>query len=156
MRMATGARNQQTGRAGEYFVAAELCRRGAYAVTFAGNMPRIDILASNLDRSRTVSLQVKTRRAGSWQTSIDEGERCRRSQNETHFWVLVDLIAPPGPPQYYIVPGWWIRRNIYETHRAYLARRGGVRAINPTAKHHGIDVARIRQWKDRWDLLHLF
>lgn len=44
--MATGARNQQTGRAGEHFVAAELNRRGAYAVTFAGNMPKIDVMAS--------------------------------------------------------------------------------------------------------------
>lgn len=36
---ATSARNQQTARAGEYFVAPELNRRGANAVTFAGNMP---------------------------------------------------------------------------------------------------------------------
>jgi hypothetical protein len=30
---------QQVGRAGEMFVAAEIHRRGGYAVTFAGNMP---------------------------------------------------------------------------------------------------------------------
>ena len=36
--MATGARNQQTGQAGENFVAAELNRRGAYAVTFSGTL----------------------------------------------------------------------------------------------------------------------
>lgn len=34
----TGIRNQQTGRAGEFFVAAELNRLGANAVPFAGNM----------------------------------------------------------------------------------------------------------------------
>ena len=56
--MATGGRNKQTGRAGEYFVAAELCRRGAYAVTFAGNMANIDILASNDEQTRTVNIQV--------------------------------------------------------------------------------------------------
>lgn len=39
---------QQVARAGEHFVAAELHRRGAYAVTFAGNMPDIDILASDV------------------------------------------------------------------------------------------------------------
>jgi hypothetical protein len=156
MRRATGARNQQTGRAGEYFVAAELSRRGAYAVTFAGNMPRIDILASNLDRSRTVSLQAKTRRVGTWQTSIDEGERCRRKEDETHFWIFVDLVDPPAPSEYYIVPSWWIRQNIYQAHRAYLARQGGVRAVNPSSKHHSIIVSRIRQWKDRWDPLGLF
>jgi hypothetical protein len=45
---------QQVARAAEHLVAAELHRRGAYAVTFAGNMPRIDIVASNLEQTRTV------------------------------------------------------------------------------------------------------
>lgn len=156
MRKATGARNQQTGRAGEYFIAVELSRRGAYAVPFAGNMPRIDILASNLDRSRTVSLQVKTRRAGTWQTSIDEGRRTRRKENETDFWVLVDLHDPPDSPEFYVVPAWWIRRSIYREHHGYLARKGGARAVNPSSKHHSITMRRIRQRKDRWDLLRLF
>jgi len=39
-----GASNQQVGRAGEYFVVAELNKRGAFAVPFAGNMPKIDII----------------------------------------------------------------------------------------------------------------
>ena len=62
--MATGAKIQQTARAGEHYVAAELNRRGAYAVTFAGNMPKIDILASDIGQKRTVQVQVKTRRTG--------------------------------------------------------------------------------------------
>jgi Holliday junction resolvase-like predicted endonuclease len=154
--MATGARNQQTGRAGEYFAAAELNRRGAYAVTFAGNMPRIDILASNLERTRTVNIQVKSRRSGTWQTSVDEGRKCKRSSNETNFWIFVDLQDEGALPGYYIVPEWWIRNNIYETNQAYLAKHGGSRKINPNSKHHGISVKRISQWKDRWDLLKIF
>ena len=51
--MTTGARNQQIGRAGEHYVAAELNRRGTYAVTFTGNMPKIDVMASNAERTRT-------------------------------------------------------------------------------------------------------
>lgn len=72
---ATSARNQQTARAGEYFVAPELNRRGANAVTFAGNMLDSDILAISLDKTRTVGIQVKTRRKGDWQTSGEEGRR---------------------------------------------------------------------------------
>jgi len=52
---------QQVARAGEHLVAAELHRRGAYAVTFSGNMPEIDILASDLSQTRTVAIQVKTK-----------------------------------------------------------------------------------------------
>ena len=66
-----GVRNQQIARAGEYFVAAELNKRGAFAVTFAGNMPRIDLIACNQDQSRTIHIQVKTKRGGrTWHSSI--------------------------------------------------------------------------------------
>lgn len=107
--MATGARNQQTGRAGEHYVAAELNRRGAYAVTFAGYMPKIDVMASNTGRTRTVSIQVKTSRSGDWQTSIDEGRRCNPIDDETRFWIFVYLVPDNKPPEYFIVPDWWIR-----------------------------------------------
>ncbi|MCZ6547116.1 MAG: hypothetical protein O6837_03225 [Deltaproteobacteria bacterium] len=156
MRKATGARNQQTARAGEHFVAAELNRRGAFAVTFAGNMPKIDILASNLDRSRDVGIQVKTRRSGSWHTSIDEGRQCQPNPDETHFWVFVDLADNNAGPIYYVVPEWWMRNDIFKAHGAYLKRHGGKRAINPRSKHHSIDIRRITKWKDRWDLLKIF
>jgi hypothetical protein len=43
-----GARNQQAAGAGEYFVVAELNKRGA----FAGNMPEIDLMACNQDQNR--------------------------------------------------------------------------------------------------------
>lgn len=151
--MATGAKNQQTARAGEHFVAAELNRRGAYAVTFAGNMPKTDILASNMDQSRTVSIQVKTRRSGTWQTSSDEGKQCASRADETHFWIFVDLEKTEAPPLYYIVPDWWIRNDIHEVHKSYVSKHGGSRAFNPKSKHHGIPTKRIEQWKDRWDLL---
>ncbi|MBM4431205.1 MAG: hypothetical protein FJ026_12790, partial [Chloroflexi bacterium] len=66
-----GARNQQVARAGEHFVVAELNKRGAFAVTFAGNMPKIDLIACNQDQSRTIYIQVKTKRGGrTWHSSI--------------------------------------------------------------------------------------
>jgi len=151
--MATGARNQQTGRAGEHYVAAELNRRGAYAVTFAGNMPKIDVMASNTDRTRTVFIQVKTCRAGDWQTSIDEGRKCDPIDEESRFWIFVRLDSENRPPEYFIIPDWWMRNNIYEHHQSYLARHGGNRAINPKAKHHSIQLKRINEWKGRWDIL---
>ena len=156
MRKATGARNQQTARAGEHFGAAELNRRGAYAVTFAGNMPKVDILASNIDGTRTVRIQVKTRRSGTWHSSIHAGRRSRPTRDETSFWVFVDLADDSGSPTYYVVPDWWMRNNIYKVHREYLAKHGGRRKVNPKSEHHGIDLRRIAQWKGRWDLLKIF
>lgn len=138
-----GARNQQTGRAGEYFVVAELNKRGAFAVPFAGNMPRIDILASNSDESRTVYIQVKTKRGGrTWHSNILDGQSMLPKSDELKFWAFVDLGGLDDHPRFWIVPDWWIKNNIFETHRAYLDRHGGVRPGNPNSTHHAIDDKR--------------
>jgi hypothetical protein len=152
-------RDYQVARAGEHFVAAELNRRGAYAVTFAGNMPKIDIIACNQDQSRTVHIQVKSKHSRTWQTSIVGAEEMVEPSDplaETVFWVFVDLGNLDAPPRYWIVPSWWIRNNIYQTHNAYLARHGGTRARNPNSKHHAIDERRVAAWEAKWEVLGIF
>lgn len=85
----------QVGQAGEHYVAAELHRRGAYAVTFSGNMPNIDILASDVDQTRAVQIQVKTKTAGTWHTSVMRGASRQPNPDERDFWVLVDIGKTP-------------------------------------------------------------
>ncbi|MGH2555274.1 MAG: hypothetical protein ACRDHO_06115 [Actinomycetota bacterium] len=148
---------QQVARAGEHFVAAELHRRGAYAVTFAGTMPRIDILASNVEQTKTVMIQVKTRRSGTWQASTRAGLPREAAPEELRFWIFVDLRKNPvESPVYYIVDEWWIQNNIYEAHQKYLKGHGGTRTRSPDSTHHAIPRTRIEEWRDRWDLLGIF
>jgi hypothetical protein len=138
-------------------VAAELHRRGAYAVTFSGNMPEIDILASDVRRTRTVAIQVKTKTAGTWQTTTRRGRPREEEPGETEFWILVDIGKDPDArPTYYIVPAWWMENSIYGEHEAYLARHGGQRAQTPTSTHHAIPAGRLAQWRDRWEVLGIF
>ena len=42
-------------------VAAEIHLRGGYAAMFTGNMPDIDLVATDAARTRTIGIQVKTR-----------------------------------------------------------------------------------------------
>ena len=152
-----GARNQQVARAGEYFVVAELNKRGAFAVTFAGNMPKIDLMACNQNQSRTIHIQVKTKRGGrSWHSSIVGSQPMKPQANETNFWVFVDLGDLNASPRYWVVPDWWIRNDIYRTHKAYLDSHGGKRARNPDSTHHAIDERRLEEWQVRWDVLGIF
>ena len=144
---------QQVARAGEHFVAAELHRRGAYAVTFAGNMPEIDILASDLNQTRTVAVQVKTKRTGTWQTTIREWTARVPEVAESRFWVFVDIHKDDRPPEYFIVPERWIQEDIQQHHEAYLERHGGQRAKTPASRHHAIRKNRVEEWRDRWELL---
>jgi hypothetical protein len=48
------------GVAGEYSVAAELCRRGYLASITLRNAKGVDILATNATASKTAAIQVKT------------------------------------------------------------------------------------------------
>ena len=152
-----GARNQQVARAGEHFVAAELNKRGAFAVTFAGNMPKIDLIACNQDQSRTIHIQVKTKRSGrTWHSSIVGSKPMDPPADETNFWIFVDLNDLGASPRYWVVPDWWIRDNIYKTHKSYLESHGGKRARNPDSTHHAINESRLEEWQGRWDILGIF
>jgi hypothetical protein len=155
--MFRGAVNQQVGRAGEYFVVAELNKRGAFAVPFAGNMPKIDLIACNRDESHTVYIQVKTKRSGkTWHSSIVGSKPTSPHPNETTFWVFVDLGDLETSPRYWVVPDWWIKNDIYFAHQAYLNKHGGTRAKNPTSTHHAIEEHRLTEWQGCWDILGIF
>src|SRR5256885_6251743 len=81
-----------TGVAGEYFVAAELSRRGYIASISLRNARGIDILATNAAASRSVTIQCKTSQLS--RTSWMLNEKCESSAAENHFYVFVVL----GPP----------------------------------------------------------
>jgi hypothetical protein len=155
-----GGQTQRVARAGEYFVVAELNKRGAYAVTFAGNMPKIDVMACNHNQSRTIHIQVKTKRSGrTWHSSIVGSAPTSPPNNplhETLFWIFVDLGEGDNPPRYWVVPDWWIRNDIYQAHQSYLDRHGGQRARNQNSTHHAIDEQRLAEWRNRWEILGIF
>jgi hypothetical protein len=76
--------------------------------------------------------------------------------DETNFWVFVDLGDLDASPRYWVVPDWWIRDNIYKTHKTYLDSHGGKRARNPDSTHHSINESRLEEWQEQWDILGIF
>lgn len=154
-----GARNQQVARAGEYFVVAELNKRGAHAVAFAGNMPKIDLMACNQAQDRTVRIQVKTKRGGrNWHASTKAGHPSTPPADgcsETSFWVLVDLGGTEASPRFWIVPEWWMQNDIHTAHQAYLDAHGGKRARTLDSTHHVITEDRVAQWLGAWKVMGL-
>lgn len=109
----------RVGAAGEHFVAAEIHRRGGYAVTFSGNMKGIDLLASDAEHRRKVSIQVKTRTSGTWHANIVRDSRRREADPfEEKFWVFVDLAAER--PSYCVLrPGGWRTTSTSITRRTW-------------------------------------
>ena len=143
-------RTDTIGRAGEHYVAAELNRQGAYASTFSGNVPGIDIVATDHDRENVAYIQVKTKRQpGNWQVGLQHGwskitpsecsetgncpKECTPKLEEPipgklhHYWVFVSL-PKDGGQRYYVIPDAVVRQQlIRERHQAYLDEHGGQR-----------------------------
>lgn len=142
--------NISTSRRGVDAVVAEIERRGATSVDVrSGRRRELRMTARGVE----YTLRVKARRSGTWQSTTTEGEPRTPEALPTRIWVFVDLAE--RPPGFYIAPEWWVRNDIYDAHRAYLARHGGHRAQTEDSTHHAIQPGRISQWRDRWDLLGL-
>src|SRR6202035_1151582 len=90
-----------SGVAGEYFVAGELSRRGYVASLTLRNTRGIDILASNVDATKSVGIQVKTTQGGKAYWLLSEAAEADNAQNL--YYVFVRLNGT-GMPEYYIVP----------------------------------------------------
>jgi len=147
--------NHELNREGRRNVEAELLRRGAASVTSRGTR-KIYLHVTNSNQSRTVELQVKTKRKGNWHTRTDEAKPSGTPmalEDVRHFWVFVDL---GGTPRYRIVPNGWIRNDFHEAHQQYLNKHGGHRAQNDDSNHHSIHESRLENWQNTWDILGIF
>lgn len=90
---------QLTGLAGEFFVAAELLKRGIQTSVTLGNAKSIDLLAHNLETGQNFTVQVKSLREKNYFP-------IRHSEiNSSHIYVFVLLNPPNRHVQYFVVPG---------------------------------------------------
>ena len=140
-----------SGIAGEYFVAAELTRRGYIASLTLRNTRGVDILASNHDATRSVGIQVKAAQgsAKSWMLN----QKVESDIATNLFFVFVRLNGLSAP-EYYIVPREDVSRYVVENHKRWLetpGRKGQPRVDTPIRQF--IDPE--NRYRDRWDLLGL-
>jgi hypothetical protein len=142
---------EQSGIAGEYFVAAELSRRGYLAAVTIKNTKGVDILASNRDATKSVGIQVKTNQARKPEWMLNKKIEGVDSTNLFFVFVLLNQL---DQPQYYVVPFAEAARYASENHKQWLATPG------KKGQPHNENSIRWFRDKDgdylgRWDLLGL-
>ncbi len=140
------------GVAGEYFVAAELSRRGHIASISLRNTRGIDILATNAAASRSVTIQCKTNQLS--RTSWVLNEKCESFVSEHHFYAFVVLGGPLEQPRFHIVPSAVLAAFVRHDHQTWLAKPGKygqAHADTPVRQFH--DPA--NEYLERWELLDL-
>lgn len=140
-----------SGIAGEYFVAAELSRRGYVASLTLRNTKGIDILVSNADATKSVGIQVKTTQSRTKKWVLNQKIEKDIATNLIFVFVRLNDL---GIPAYYIVPRKDAADFARKHHAEYLAkpRRDG-------QKHKDSSMRKFfdpeNKYLDRWDLLKL-
>lgn len=95
------------GNAGEYYVVAEMLKRGLIAALAPRNAPGFDILATNPLSGKTVKIRVKTKSEeyDVWQfMAKKDGRIFKFGIDEEDFTVLVNLAMDVKNLRYFIVP----------------------------------------------------
>jgi hypothetical protein len=144
---------KSVGEAAKYVTAFRVTLLGASA-DITTDIKNI-VIARPKGSAREITLRVKSRRSGDWQIPTTEGRSPEVYIDEKEFWVLVDFSVSAIAPDFYIMPGKWLRNNIYIQNNDYLASHGGERPVTPKSSHHAVTLERIVKWKDRWDILEL-
>jgi len=135
------------GVAGEYFVAAELSRRGYIASISMRNTRGIDILATNEKAKRSITIQCKTNQNG--RSSWILNEKAEEFVPKDHYYVFVALTATNERPRFHVVPARAVAKYARESHREWLSQK----PRNPTSMRKFNDPE--GKYRDRWDLLKL-
>lgn len=140
------------GVSGEYFVAAELARRGFIASITLRNTRGIDVVASNSDASRSIGIQVKTNTSNKKDWMLNE--KAERFYSDSLFYVFVNLNEKGSLPEFHVVPSKVVAGYVRRSHKRWLStpgRRGRKHRDNPMRLFK--DPA--NDYRDRWDLLGL-
>lgn len=85
----TVAEREDRGRADEFRVASELCRRKKFAALMMGNVPNGEVLCSSSEANAAICIQVKTFRAH--EKTCIVGENTEIDCGENFMWVLAGL-----------------------------------------------------------------
>jgi hypothetical protein len=142
--------SQQLGIAGEYYVAAELTKRGLIASITLRNSEGVDIICTKQDLSKTYSIQVKT-------SSGEIPSWIVNSKVESHieknfFYVFVLLNENLDSNKYFIVPSKDVAKSVKSIHTKWLSGRkksGEMRKDTTMRKFYDND----RKYEDKWELL---
>jgi hypothetical protein len=140
------------GVSGEYFVAAELSKRGYIASITLRNTKGVDILCSNSLATKTVSIQVKTNSGTNRDWILNQ--KAENYYADNLFYVFVNLNNNQKHPDFFIVPSKEVAEFCKKLHKKWLntlGRAGQKHRDTPMRKF----IDKEEFFLNRWDFLNL-
>lgn len=147
------------GNSGEYFVAAELERRGFTATIPMSNTKDFDILVINKETYRQVALQVKTSYSRSTEWTLSK--KNESLVGDDIYYVFISLNEHDAP-EYYIVESKLVAISVKQSHQKWLDTpgRNGQKHKDTSMRKFGFDASRdnvlglrSEDYKSNWDCL---
>jgi DNA-binding transcriptional regulator YhcF (GntR family) len=132
--------NHQVHDFARFHAAAAAIANGSHRVKVSGPQTRLIV------DDRTVQVSSRRQPGSPWQVSA-----AHPVVDDAVAVIFVDLSG--DAPDFYIAPDEWVRTDVKRHFAAWLESKGGVRPRNPDSDHHAIELDRIRQWHQRWDVL---
>ena len=108
----------------------------------------MDILATNAEATHSITIQCKTKQTNRKVWILNEKSEDFVSKN--HFYVFVALGGEKERPSYHIVPSRDVAKQIRQSHRAWLRKRGrdGRKHVdNPVRNFSDTDDKYLEKWK---------
>ena len=139
--MSPRAKQYQTQWAAQFYVAAELTRRGYLVSLTLGNAPVVDLLVLS-PAGEHFQVDVKGLASKSFWLIRE------RPAPPDLFFILVHVPSKGGPPDYFIVPGTVVMAGI-----ATLRKRALDRGREWIEWGAGLNWGMASPYRDRWDLL---
>ena len=130
---------QLNGLAGEYFVAAQLLKRGMLASVTMGNAKALDLFCYNPDTDRTFNVQVKTLRY------VNCFPMKKESIKAGHVYVFVMLNKDGEQEQFFLVQGRTILKDINRFYGSCYTREKP-----PTVP--AINSGSLKPFEDNWKI----
>lgn len=149
--------SDKTGRigiAGEYFVVAELTRRGYVASLTSKNTKTVDILASDKNGAHLAAIQVKTcdnPKQLKWKMS----HSVEKTEAPNLYYVFVNMNGGLEP-SYYVVPSKYVAYRVKEDYENWLnapGKNGHIRQETTMRTFEFVDEDESCLYQNAWHLL---
>lgn len=147
------------GNAGEYYVVAELLKRGIVASLAPRNAPAFDVLATKGPWMVRIRVKTKSEQYNAWQWNAKkDGAIFSDLHNCSDFTVLVNLTRLTRDLAFFIVPTKLLNQWLVSDFKKWvetLGRNGRPHDENNRKRNLGyLQYARILEpYRDEWDIL---
>jgi len=142
------------GNAGEFYVVAELLKRGVIAALAPRNSPAFDILATKGGRTTRIRVKTKSEQYDDWQwVAKKDGSLFRDLSEHDDFTVLVNLTRETRDLAFYIVSTFTLNKWLTDDFERWKATPGkNGRPHNPENRKRNLPYSKYAdRLKTDWD-----